>query len=127
MRNFILFVSVRTMMVLSSMLARLGAVLTFLLGPLTLPAYADDDIFGMFDGVADSADNSGKSILKLAKFGGIACVAIGVGLWVAKKKNPQIGWGWVLTFMGAGFVMIALDQFIKKGQTTIKLNPVDVG
>ncbi|EEQ2185732.1 TPA: hypothetical protein I3798_002981 [Enterobacter cloacae] len=127
MRNFTLFLSVRILMALSSLRARLGAVLTLLLGPLTLPAYADDDIFGMFDGVADSADNSGKSILKLAKFGGIGCVAIGICLWVAKKKNPQIGWGWVLTFMGAGFVMIALDQFIKKGQTTIKLNPVDVG
>ena len=70
---------------------------------------------------------SGKSLLKLAKFGGIALVIVAITLWVAKKKNPQITWGWILTPLGAGFILIAIDQFIKKAQTTIKLSPVDVG
>lgn len=127
MRHITLFVCVRLFLALAFLRTRLACVLVALLGPLTLPAQASDDIFGMLDGVANSADSSGKSLLKLSKFGGIACVLIGIGLWVAKKKNPQIGWGWILTFMGAGFIMIAIDQFIKKGQSTIQLNPVDVG
>ncbi len=127
MRHITLFVSVRLFLAMAFLRARLACALAALLGPLTLPAQASDDIFGMLDGVADGADHSGKSLLKLSKFGGIACVLIGIGLWVAKKKNPQIGWGWILTFMGAGFIMIAIDQFIKKGQSTIQLNPVDVG
>ncbi|MEB7891732.1 hypothetical protein NGK36_20945 [Hafnia alvei] len=127
MRNFTLSVSVRLWLAAASMGQRLLAPIVALLGTLTLPAYADDDLFGMFDKVADGADNSGKSFLKLAKFGGIGLVITGVVLWVAKKKNPQIGWGWVLTCIGAGCIMIAIDQFIKKGQSTIQLNPVDVG
>jgi hypothetical protein len=127
MRNFSLSVSVRLWLALSCVHARLASAFVAVLGIVTLPAYARDGIFEMLDGVADGANNSGKSLLKLAKFGGIACVLMGIGLWVAKKKNPQISWGWVLTFMGAGFIMIAIDQFIKKGQSTIQLNPVDVG
>ncbi|MCP2234093.1 DUF6750 family protein [Erwinia aphidicola] len=127
MRNFTLSVSVRLWLAASSLGQRLMAPIVAILGSLTVPAYADDDFFGMFDKVADGADNSGKSFLKLAKFGGIGLVITGVVLWVAKKKNPQIGWGWVLTCIGAGCIMIAIDQFIKKGQSTIQLNPVDVG
>lgn len=127
MRNFTLSVSVRLWLAASSLGQRLLAPIVAFLGALTLPAHADDGIFGMLDTVADGADNSGKSLLKVAKFGGIGLVIIGVALWVAKKKNPQIGWGWVLTCIGAGCIMIAIDQFIKKGQSTIQLNPVDVG
>lgn len=127
MRNFTLSVSVRLWLASASLGQRLLAPVVALLGTLTLPAHADDGIFGMLDTVADGADSSGKSLLKMAKFGGIGLVIVGVGLWVAKKKNPQIGWGWVLTCIGAGCVMIAIDQFIKKGQSTIQLNPVDVG
>ena len=127
MRNFTLSVSVRLWLAASSLGKRLLALVVALLGTLTLPAHADDGIFGMLDHVAAGADNSGKSLLKVAKFGGIGLVIVGVGLWVAKKKNPQIGWSWILTFIGAGCIMIAIDQFIKKGQNTIQLNPVDVG
>ncbi|MDX6041253.1 DUF6750 family protein [Scandinavium lactucae] len=127
MRNFTLSVSVRLWLACASLGQRLLAPVVALLGTLTLPAHADDGIFGMLDTVAEGADGSGKSLLKMAKFGGIGLVIIGVVLWVAKKKNPQIGWGWVLTCIGAGCIMIAIDQFIKKGQSTIQLNPVDVG
>lgn len=127
MRNVILLLSVRFYLAATSLGQRLLAPIVALLGTLTLPAYANDDIFGMFNKVADGADSSGKSFLKLAKFGGIGLVLVGVVLWVAKKKNPQIGWGWVLTCIAAGCILIALDQFIKKGQSTIQLNPVDVG
>ncbi|WP_420286975.1 hypothetical protein [Enterobacter sp. BNK-9] len=47
MRNFTLFVSVRILMALSSLRARLGAVLTLLLGPLTLPAVCPEFRAGM--------------------------------------------------------------------------------
>lgn len=127
MRNFTLFVSVRLWLALLSLRSRLALALAALLPPLTLPAQAADDLFGMVDNVAEGADQSGKSLLKLAKFGGIALVIVAITLWVAKKKNPQITWGWILTPLGAGFILIAIDQFIKKGQTTIKLSPVDVG
>lgn len=127
MRNFTLSVSVRLWLAASSLGQRLLAPLVALLSTLALPAHADGTIFDMFDTVAEGADNSGKSFLKLAKFGGIGLVITGVVLWVAKKKNPQIGWGWILTFIGAGCILIAIDQFIKKGQSTIQLNPVDVG
>lgn len=127
MRNVSLFVSVRLWLALSSLRVRLTSALVAGLGTVTLPAHAADGIFEMLDGVANGADNSGKSLLKLAKFGGIGLVIVGVILWVAKKKNPQISWGWVLTAFGAGFILIAIDQFIKKGQSTIQLTPVDVG
>lgn len=127
MRNVSLFVSVRLWLALSSLRVRLTSALVAGLGTVTLPAHADDTIFGMLDFVADGADKSGKSLLKIAKFGGIGLVIIGVILWVAKKKNPQITWAWILTPMGAGFILIAIDQFIKKGQSTININPVDVG
>ncbi|WP_133625192.1 DUF6750 family protein [Erwinia sp. LJJL01] len=127
MRNFTLFVSVRLWLAVLSLRSRLALALAALLPPLTLPAQAADDLFGMVDNVAEGADQSGKSLLKLAKFGGIALVIVAITLWVAKKKNPQITWGWILTPLGAGFILIAIDQFIKKGQTTIKLSPVDVG
>lgn len=127
MRNVSLFVSVRLWLALSSVRVRLASVLAAGLGTVTLPAHADDTLFGMLDFLADGADNSGKSLLKLAKFGGIGLVIVGVFLWVAKKNNPQISWGWVLTAFGAGFILIAIDQFIKKGQSSIQLNPVDVG
>lgn len=127
MRNFTLSVSVRLWLACASLGQRLLAPVVALLSAITLPAHADDSIFGMLDTVAEGADNSGKSFLKLAKFGGIGLVIVGVALWVAKKKNPQIGWASVLTCIGAGCILIAIDQFIKKGQSTIQLNPVDVG
>lgn len=128
LRNFALVVSVRLWLAGSALHTRLAMALGAILCSVAMPARADGDtIFSMFDFVADSAENSGKSTLKLAKFGGIGFVAAGIILWIAKKKNPQIGWGWILTLWGAGFLLIALDQFIKKGQSTIQLNPVDVG
>lgn len=127
MRHFILFVSVQLWLAFFSVRARLASALAASLGAVALPAQGDDGIFEMLDGVADGADKSGESLLKLAKFGGIGLVIAGVMLWVAKKKNPQISWGWVLTALGAGFILIAIDQFIKKGQSTIQLSPVDVG
>lgn len=127
MRNFALFVSVRLWLSLHAARAAAIATLSAILGTFALPAWAADDIFGMLDSVADGADKSGKSLLKLAKFGGIGLVLFGLCLWVAKKKNPQLTWGWILTPMGVGFILIAIEQFIKKGQTTIQLNPVDVG
>ncbi|WP_337263684.1 MULTISPECIES: DUF6750 family protein [unclassified Serratia (in: enterobacteria)] len=127
MRNIILSVFIRLWLAFSSLHTRLTLALGAMLGTVTLPVHAEDTLFGMLDTVAEGADKSGKSLLKLAKFGGIGLVLLGVILWVAKKKNPQISWGWVLTAFGAGFVLIAIDQFIKKGQSTIQLNPVDVG
>ncbi|WP_419793267.1 DUF6750 family protein (plasmid) [Serratia fonticola] len=108
MRNFTLFVSVRLWLSLHAARAAAVATLSAILGTFTLPAWAADDMFGMLDSVADGADNSGKSLLKLAKFGGIGLVLVGVGLWVAKKKNPQITWGWILTPMGAGFTLTSV-------------------
>ncbi|PKH19372.1 hypothetical protein CIG19_20260 [Enterobacterales bacterium CwR94] len=127
MRNFTLYVSVRLWLAASSLGQRLLAPIVALLGTITLPAHADDGFFGMLDNVAEGADNSGKSLQKLAKFGGIGLVITGIVLWVAKKKNPQIGWGWVLTCIGAGCFLVVIDQIIKKGHNTLDLNPVDVG
>jgi hypothetical protein len=130
MRNFILSVSVRIwiriVLALEALQNRLTLALIALLGPLTLPAHAADDVFGMFDNVAKGAEGSTKSLMMVAKFGGVALVILGIGLWVAKKKNPQITWGWILTPLGAGCILIAIDQFIKKGQSTLQLNPVDL-
>lgn len=127
MRNFTLFVSVRLWLVFLSLRSHMATALAVLLPTLTLPAQAADDLFGIVDNVAEGAEMSNKSLLKLAKFGGIALVIFAITLWVSKKKNPQITWGWILTPLGAGCLMIAIDQVIKKTQTTIKINPVDVG
>jgi hypothetical protein len=126
MRNAWLFLSVRLWLSLISLQNRLILSLIAILSAAPLSAQANDGFFGMFDGVADDARKSAKGLLSIAFFIGIILVMVGIFLWVAKKKNPQIGWGWILTPLGAGFVLIALDQFIKKGQSTIKLNPVDV-
>lgn len=126
MRNFSLLVSIRLWMAFSSLHSRLVMTLTASLGSITLPAHASDGLFGILDGVADDAGNSSASLLKLAKFGGIGLVIIGICLWVAKKKNPQITWAWVLTPIGAGCFLIGVDQIIKKGHTTLKMNPVDI-
>lgn len=126
MRTFILSVSVRLWMAFNTLQTRLTLSLLAMLGTVSLPAAANDTIFGMFDKVAENADGSKNSLLKLAGFGGVGLVILGIVLWMAKKKNPQITWGWVLTTMGGGFILIAIDQFIKKGQATINLNPVDI-
>ncbi len=126
MRHFILSLSVRTWLITSALRARLMLGLSTLLATTALPAYANDGIFGMLDKVAGDADASKKGLLQLAGFGGVGMVILGIVLWVAKKKNPQITWGWILTALGAGFVLIAIDQFIKKGQSTLNLNPVDI-
>lgn len=130
MRNFILSVSVRlwvrVWLAMSTLHTRITLALTTMFGSVTLPAHADDGIFGMLDNVADGAEGSTNSLLKFAKFGGVGLVIIGIVLWVAKKKNPQITWGWILTPLGAGCILIAIDQFIKKGQSTLQLNPVDL-
>ncbi len=124
----VLFVSTHLWLSGMALRRRATALLTTTLSTALVPAArADDDLFGMFNHVADGADSSSDSWLKLAKFGGIGCCLIGLVLLIAKKKNPQISWGAILTFWGVGFVGIALDQFIKKGQSTIELNPVDVG
>lgn len=131
MRNLILSVSVRLWvriwLALNTVQTRLTLSLMLMLGSVSLPAQAKNGtIFGMLDTVADGASNSTQSLLKFAKFGGVGLVIIAITLWVAKKKNPQITWGWILTPLGAGCILIAIDQFIKKGQTTIQLNPVDL-
>lgn len=124
----VLYVSTRLWLTGSALRRRVNTLLAATLTTAMVPAArADDDLFGMFKHVADGADSVDDSWLKLAKFGGIGCCLIGLVLLIAKKKNPQISWGAILTFWGAGFVGIALDQFIKKGQSTIELNPVDVG
>lgn len=124
----VLYVSTRLWMTGTALRRRVSTLLAGTLTTAMLPAaHADDDLFGMFNHVAEGADSSDDSWMKLAKFGGIGCCLIGLVLLIAKKKNPQISWGAILTFWGVGFVGIALDQFIKKGQSTIELNPVDVG
>lgn len=126
MRNLTLVASVRVWLVMASLRARLTAVLAGVFGSMVLPAHANDTVFGMLDTVADGAEGSTGSLLKLAKFGGVGCVIVGIVLWMAKKKNPQISWGAILTAMGVGFILIAIEQFIKKGQSTIQLNPVSI-
>ncbi len=126
MRNLTLVASVRVWLAIASLRARFVAVLVGAFGFMALPAHADDDLFGMFNGLADGAANSTGSWIKLAKFGGVGCVVVGVILWLAKKKNPQISWSAVLTFIGVGCILIAIEQFIKKGQSTIQLSPVSI-
>lgn len=127
MRHLFLHFSVRLWLAIISLQTRIIVALITALSSAPWMAQANDGLFGMFDGFASDAKNSSKSLLSIAFFFGILLVIVGICLWVAKKKNPQISWGWVLTPIGAGLVLIALDQFIKKGQSTIKLNPVDVG
>lgn len=127
MRHFILFVSVRLWLVLQAVRTTAFTLIALFFSTFAVPAHAGDDLFGMLDNVAENAEKSGKSLLKMAKFGGTGLVVSGVILWAAKKKNPQISWTLVLTLLGTGFILIAIDQFIKKGQRTIQLNPVDVG
>lgn len=126
MRNLTLVASVRVWLAIASLRARFVAVLVGVFSFMALPAHADDDLFGMFDAVADGAEKSTGSWIKLAKFGGVGCVVVGVVLWLAKKKNPQISWTAILTFIGVGCILIAIEQFIKKGQSTIQLSPVSI-
>ncbi|MGR7464143.1 DUF6750 family protein [Klebsiella aerogenes] len=124
MRNFILSVSTRTWMFKHSVSRKINMSMAGAFTAAMTPAVrADDDLFGMFDHVAEGADNSTDGWQKLAKFGGWGFCFAGLILMIAKKKNPQIGWGWIGTFWAVGFCLIALDQFIKKGQSTIDLNP----
>lgn len=125
MRNLILVASVRVWLAIASMKARFVAVLVGVFGSMALPAYADD-VFDMFNAVADGAEKSTGSWIKLAKFGGMGSVVFGIILWLAKKKNPQISWGAILTAIGVGCILIAIEQFIKKGQSTIQLSPVSI-
>ena len=57
MRNFTLFVSVRLWLVFLSLRSRMATALAALLPPLTLPAQAADDLFGIVDNVAEGADH----------------------------------------------------------------------
>lgn len=129
MRNLFLLISVKAWLFTNALRRQVNTAISVALASALAPvaANADDDIFGMFDHVADGADNSSTDWTKLAKFSGIGCCFIGLILMIAKKKNPQIGWGLICTFWGVGFCLIALDQFIKKGQATIDINPTDIG
>jgi hypothetical protein len=124
MQNVVLFLSTRTWMAVEALRRRMHLMMAVAFSTALSPAArADDDLFGMFDHIASDADNSTDGWQKLAKFGGWGCCFVGLCMMIAKKKNPQIGWGWIGTFWAVGFCLIALDQFIKKGQSTIDLNP----
>lgn len=129
MRNLFLLLSVKVWIIINALRRQASMAITIALSSAFAPvaANASDDVFGMFDHVADGADSSSSDWTKLAKFSGIGCCFIGLILMIAKKKNPQIGWGWICTFWGAGFCLIALDQFVKVGQSTINLDPTDIG
>lgn len=118
-----LFASVCLWQVKNALSRRLTLLMTAAFATATAPAHADDDLFGMFDHVAEGADNSTDGWKKLAKFGGWGCCFVGLCLMVAKKKNPQLSWGLIGTFWAVGFCLIALEQFINKGQSTIDLTP----
>lgn len=118
-----LLVSVRLWQVKAALSRRLTLLLAGAFATATAPAQAADDLFGMFDHVADGAENSTDDWEKLAKFGGWGCCVVGLGLMIAKKKNPQLSWGLIGTFWAVGFCLIALEQFINKGQSTIDLTP----
>ena len=124
MQHAVLFCSTRLWMATDALKRRLNTIMATAFACAVAPAVqADDDLFGMFDHVASDADNSTDGWQKIAKFGGWGCCMVGLCLMIAKKKNPQIGWGWIGTFFGVGCLLIALDQSIKKGQSTLDLNP----
>lgn len=126
MSTLILPLYIRIWVALNSLHKRLSLFLLAILSTTSLPASATNTIFDMFDKVADGADNSKGGLVKIAGAIGVALVIASLVLWVAKKKNPQISGVLILVLLAAGCILIGVDQFIKKGQATIGLNPVDI-
>ncbi|WP_209435167.1 DUF6750 family protein [Yersinia pekkanenii] len=48
-------------------------------------------------------------------------------LWARKKNDPHVKGSHIAISIGIGCILIALDQFIKRGQSQAGLQPVSVG
>jgi hypothetical protein len=94
---------------------------------ITPLAQADDDIAGMVNKVTTGVDSTKDGMLKAFIVVGIVLVAGGVIGLTQTKKNPQIkaSYCWGCIILGA--ILVGLDQLIKKSQTQMDMNAVDVG
>ncbi|AHK22095.1 conjugal transfer protein TraR (plasmid) [Yersinia similis] len=90
-------------------------------------ATADDDIAGMINSMTDGIYSVKPGLMKAAQVAGIGCVLVGIALWARKKNDPHVKGSHIAISIGIGCILIALDQFIKRGQSQAGLQPVSVG
>ncbi|OVZ88282.1 TraR conjugal transfer protein [Yersinia kristensenii] len=90
-------------------------------------ATADDDLAGMINNMTDGIVSIKPGLMKAAQVAGIGCVLVGIALWARKKNDPHVKGSHIAISIGIGCILIALDQFIKRGQSQAGLQPVSLG
>ncbi|AWK15718.1 DUF6750 family protein [Candidatus Fukatsuia symbiotica] len=90
-------------------------------------ASADEDIAGMVNSITSGITSVKPGLLLAAQVAGIGCVIAGIFLWLRKKNDPHVKGSHIAIFIGIGCILIALDQFISRGQKQAGFRPVSVG
>ncbi|ASV33926.1 TraR conjugal transfer protein [Candidatus Williamhamiltonella defendens] len=104
-----------------------GQVLIALLSLcVTQTASADEDIAGMVNHITQGIASVKPGLMMAAQVAGVGCVIAGIFLWLRKKNDPHIKGSSIAIFIGIGCILIALDQFISRGQKQAGLRPVSL-
>ncbi|WP_339056704.1 DUF6750 family protein [Candidatus Regiella endosymbiont of Tuberolachnus salignus] len=90
-------------------------------------ASADEDIAAIVNSITAGITRVKPGLLLAAQVAGIGCVIAGIFLWLRKKNDPHVKGSHIVIFIGIGYILIALDQFISRGQKQAGLRPVSVG
>lgn len=88
---------------------------------------AGNDLAGMVKAVEEGASSSKTSVLIICQFIGVIFVAGGLIALKNKSKLPaQVSSATIFAGMGVGAVLICLAEFIKRTQSQMGLEQVDV-
>lgn len=93
---------------------------------MTKTAYADEDIAGIVNNITSGISSVKPGLMMAAQVAGVGCVISGIFLWLRKKNEPHIKGSHIVMFIGIGCILIALDQFISRGQKQAGLRPVSL-
>ncbi|ATW32810.1 DUF6750 family protein [Candidatus Williamhamiltonella defendens] len=93
---------------------------------VTQTASADEDIAGMVNHITHGIASVQSGLMKAAQVAGVGCVLAGIFLWLRKKNDPHIKGSNIAILIGIGCILIALDQFISRGQKQAGLRPVNL-
>ncbi|MCK9759828.1 conjugal transfer protein TraR [Pseudomonas syringae pv. syringae] len=126
-KNIMLRACVRVQMVSDKVRTSFVKSITALAAASPVTAFAAEDIAGMFNSVASGSTSGTKSALTIAQFAGVLFVIGGVVAAKAKKNNPSITVGAIVTALVTGILLIAVPELIKRSQTQVGLKPITVG
>ncbi len=127
LKNFPLFVAVKSSLFAHSARKRAATIIAGLLGTILTPAaHADSDIAEMITSVLTGIYSLKDPIVKSSLVIGLTFIFLAIVMMVSKKNNPQIKISHIFVLFIAGACLIAIDQVANRTQKQMGINPTSV-